>query len=172
MPPNQPTLANVLAFWVALSEKEDFHLFHILPDSRTPPQPLRHLRRHREGPLPKHAAPACVVTTGVSCFNTEGVNLEWPVVVGNQVQKVTLFHFLLRDRLEERLCFLAASPGTSSSPSSHLPLLGCTSGGGTLPTAQVYCSLADALQGGRLFRPHHVLQPMSPLCKVSEDAQD
>lgn len=94
------------------------------------------------------------------------------MVAGNQVQKATLFHFLLRDRLEERLCFLTASPGTSSSPSSHLPLLGCSSGGGTLPTAQVYCSLADALQGGHLFRPHHVLQPMPRLYEVSEDAQD
>ena len=110
LPPHQPTLPSVLALWMALLREEDFCLLCILPESPTIPQPLRHLLRFCEGPLSKQAVTACVVAPGVSCFNMDRVNLEWPMVGRNQVHKVTPFHFLLQESLEERLCFLTHFP--------------------------------------------------------------
>ena len=150
--PHQLSLPSVLALWVALLGKEDFCLLCILPDSPTVPHPLGHLRRFCEGPLTKQAVPACVVAPSVLRFNMDRVNLEWRVIGGDQVHKVTPFNLLLQESLGERLCFLPTSPCMSSWPSSRLPLLGCTSGWG-LPTAQVYCSRVDALHVGISSNP-------------------
>ena len=87
-------------------------------------------------------------------------------MVGIEYIKLPLLTFFCKRVLKRDFAFSPTSPCMSSWPSSHLPLLGCTSGWG-LPIAQVYCSWVDALQRGHLFKPRHMLKPV-PHSEVSE----
>ena len=163
--PHQLSLPSVLALWVALLGKEDFCLLCILPDSTTVPHPLGHLLRFCEGPLTKQAVPACVVAPSVLRFNMDRVNLEWPVIGGNQVHKVTPFNLLLQESWRETLLsphfplhvFLAICTFTFARLHLRLGAAHCT---GVLLTGR--CS-----SRGHLFKPRHMLKPV-PHSEVSE----
>lgn len=79
-----------------------------------------------------------------------------PWLGGIKYIQLPLLTFFCKRVLKRDFAFSPTSPCMSSSPSSHLPLLGCTSGW-RLPTAQVYCLWTDALQHGHLFKPCYIL---------------